>query len=82
MVVTLKTSLPTEEELNVQEVNLSSPVLRAGAFHLGKYCEQQNNVNISYFTHFKNSKLHGSMCIINDTIARCLFRNSFCAKPN
>lgn len=51
MVVTLKTSLPTEEELNVQEVNLSSPVLRAGAFHLGKYCEQQNNV-ISYFTHF------------------------------
>lgn len=46
MVVTLKTTLPSEEDLNVQEVNLSSPVLRAGAFHLGKYCEQQNNVNI------------------------------------
>jgi hypothetical protein len=46
MVVTLKTTLPSEEDLNIQEVNLSSPVLRAGAFHLGKYCEQQNNVNI------------------------------------
>lgn len=36
--------LPSEEELTVQEVNLSGVVLRAAAFHLGKYCENQNNV--------------------------------------
>jgi len=43
MVVTLKTELPAEEELNVTEVNLSSAALRAGAFHLGKACEYENN---------------------------------------
>ncbi|KAF2354000.1 hypothetical protein FHG87_015244 [Trinorchestia longiramus] len=31
--------LPTEEQLTVEEVNISTPALRAGAFHLGKYCE-------------------------------------------
>lgn len=35
--------LPTEEELTVQEINLSTPSLRAAAFHLGKTCEAQNN---------------------------------------
>lgn len=43
MVVTKDTFLPTEEELTVPEINLSGPALRAGAFHLGKYCEAQNN---------------------------------------
>ncbi|KAJ4432129.1 hypothetical protein ANN_20745 [Periplaneta americana] len=43
MVVTANTYLPTEEELTVQEVNLSGPALRAGAFHLGKHCEYENN---------------------------------------
>ncbi|KAF4521579.1 hypothetical protein B566_EDAN001299 [Ephemera danica] len=43
MVVTQDINLPTEEELTVQEVNLSSPALRAGSFHLGKYCEKENN---------------------------------------
>ncbi|XP_055379955.1 NADH dehydrogenase [ubiquinone] 1 alpha subcomplex subunit 8 [Condylostylus longicornis] len=43
MVVTLKTTLPSDEELTVPEVNLSSSALRAGAFHLGKACEFQNN---------------------------------------
>uniref|UniRef100_A0A6B2EIC7 NADH dehydrogenase [ubiquinone] 1 alpha subcomplex subunit 8 n=1 Tax=Phlebotomus kandelakii TaxID=1109342 RepID=A0A6B2EIC7_9DIPT len=43
MVVTFKVELPTEEELTVPEVNLSGPALKAGAFHLGKYCEFQNN---------------------------------------
>lgn len=37
--------IPTNEELTVEEVNLSSPALRAGAFHMGKYCENQNNVS-------------------------------------
>lgn len=43
MVLTADLQLPTEEELTVPEVNLGSPALRAGAFHLGKYCEQANN---------------------------------------
>ena len=34
---------PTEEELTTEEVPLGSTYLRAGAFHYGKYCEQQNN---------------------------------------
>ncbi|KAJ6640588.1 NADH dehydrogenase [ubiquinone] 1 alpha subcomplex subunit 8 [Pseudolycoriella hygida] len=42
MVVTNTVDLPTEEELTVPEVNLSNASLRAGAFHLGKYCEKQN----------------------------------------
>lgn len=44
MVLTNDVFLPSEEELTVPEVNLSGPALRAGAFHLGKYCENQNNV--------------------------------------
>jgi hypothetical protein len=36
--------LPTDEELTVPEVNISSAALRAGAFHMGKQCENQNNV--------------------------------------
>lgn len=55
MVVTTDIYLPSEEELTVQEVNLSGPALRAGAFHYGKYCEFQNNVrffnNAGYFFH-------------------------------
>nr|CAI5847992.1 unnamed protein product [Callosobruchus analis] len=43
MVVTDSVNLPTEEELTVQEVNLSGPALKAGAFHLGKACEFENN---------------------------------------
>lgn len=40
-------TLPTEEELTVQEVPLSGPVLKAGAFHLGKACEFENNVRLN-----------------------------------
>ncbi|CAB3361117.1 Hypothetical predicted protein [Cloeon dipterum] len=43
MVVTNSYTLPTEEELTVKEVELSSPILMAGAFHLGKYCETVSN---------------------------------------
>ena len=35
--------LPTEAELSVEEVPLGTPSLRAGAMHLGKACEAQNN---------------------------------------
>lgn len=44
MVISNDINLPTEAELTVPEVNLSGPALRAGSFHLGKYCEYQNNV--------------------------------------
>ncbi|XP_015604305.1 NADH dehydrogenase [ubiquinone] 1 alpha subcomplex subunit 8 [Cephus cinctus] len=40
---TLDHVLPTEEELTVEEVNLGTSLLMAGANHLGKYCEYQNN---------------------------------------
>lgn len=46
MVLTNDVYLPTEEELTVPEVNLSGPALRAGAFHMGKACEAENNVSI------------------------------------
>ncbi|XP_045623799.1 NADH dehydrogenase [ubiquinone] 1 alpha subcomplex subunit 8-like [Procambarus clarkii] len=35
--------LPTEEELTVEEINVSTPALKAAAFHLGSVCETQNN---------------------------------------
>ncbi|XP_063544723.1 NADH dehydrogenase [ubiquinone] 1 alpha subcomplex subunit 8 [Cydia strobilella] len=43
MVLTADVHLPEESELTVPEVNLSMASLRAGSFHLGKYCEQANN---------------------------------------
>jgi len=41
--ITKGMNLPTEEELTVEEVNVSFPYLRAASFHLGKYCESVNN---------------------------------------
>ncbi|KAH9638164.1 hypothetical protein HF086_009192 [Spodoptera exigua] len=43
MVLTADVNLPEESELTVPELQLSSPALFAGSFHLGKYCEQANN---------------------------------------
>ncbi|GFR33277.1 NADH dehydrogenase 1 alpha subcomplex subunit 8 [Trichonephila clavata] len=33
--------LPSPEELKVQEINVSTPTLKAGAIHFGKYCDEQ-----------------------------------------
>lgn len=41
--VTERVNLPSFEELTVPEVTLGYPYLKAGAQHLGKYCEPQNN---------------------------------------
>jgi len=38
--------LPTYEELDVQEVNMSAAPLRAGAYHFGRYCDNQCKVSI------------------------------------
>ncbi|KAG7199871.1 hypothetical protein KM043_014320 [Ampulex compressa] len=43
MVATEKTVLPEESELNVQEINVSWPVLQAASVYVGKSCEWQNN---------------------------------------
>ncbi|KAI5698856.1 NADH dehydrogenase [ubiquinone] 1 alpha subcomplex subunit 8 [Diaphorina citri] len=43
MVLTHNFSLPTYEELEQEEVPLSSAALKAGAFHFGKTCELENN---------------------------------------
>lgn len=46
MVFTEDFPLPTEEELTVQEINLSGAALRASSFHVGKACEYENNVRL------------------------------------
>ena len=69
--LTEDTFLPSDEELTVPEVNVSSPALRAGAFHMGKYCENQNNV-----------RKGTSFCYIITDLNKPenVFRNTCCAK--
>ncbi|GJQ76613.1 Ndufa8 [Trypoxylus dichotomus] len=43
MGITDDTYLPSEEELTVPEVNVSGPVLKAAAHHLGNACLNENN---------------------------------------
>uniref|UniRef100_A0A8D8XI91 NADH dehydrogenase [ubiquinone] 1 alpha subcomplex subunit 8 n=2 Tax=Cacopsylla melanoneura TaxID=428564 RepID=A0A8D8XI91_9HEMI len=43
MVLTQNYSLPTYEELEQEEIPLSTAALKAGALHFGKSCEQVNN---------------------------------------
>lgn len=62
MVITDEVTLPTEEELTVPEVNLSSAALRAGAFHLGKHCEKQNLVS------FTGIRIHIQMLSTSSTL--------------
>jgi hypothetical protein len=59
MVVTNDVKLPSNEELTVPvEIKLSGAALRAGAFHLGKYCENENNVNRELGFKFYNLTEH------------------------
>jgi len=43
MVLTEDVHLPTYDELTVQEVNVSTPYLKAASLFLGKHCEAVNN---------------------------------------
>ena len=43
MVFTKDDVFPSDEALTTEEVPIGSPYLKAGAQHLGKYCEPQNN---------------------------------------
>lgn len=54
MVVTYETTIPSDEDLTVPEVNVSGVVLRAASFHLGKYCEDYNNVSIGLYYNINN----------------------------
>jgi len=54
MVITSATYLPSDEELTVPEVNLSTPFLKAGSFHMGKLCEEYNNVSLFTVSMFSN----------------------------
>ncbi len=38
--------LPTYDELECPVVNVTSPALRAGSFHLAKYCDLQFKVSL------------------------------------
>lgn len=45
MVISDAIKLPPLDEVKIrQELPVSQPALRAGAFHLGKYCEFQSKV--------------------------------------
>ncbi len=46
--------LPTYEELECPVVNVSSAALRAGSFHLAKYCDLQFKVSLFSFLYKKN----------------------------
>jgi hypothetical protein len=39
MVITKDVWLPSYEELETEEIKLSSPALKAGATHFGRYCD-------------------------------------------
>ena len=49
MSVTNNTYLPSFEDLYVPPLNLTSPVLKAGAIHFGLYCKKQSNVTYYFF---------------------------------
>ena len=46
MSFTKETKLPSYEDLECPVVNVSSPALRAGSFHLAKYCDLQFKVRV------------------------------------
>lgn len=48
MVITDTVELPTYDELNIQEVNVTSPYLRASGAYFGKYCDEQSKVKNRY----------------------------------
>lgn len=59
MVLTKEITIPSEEELTVQEVEISTPGLRAASFHMGKACENVNNVCIIWYQLLSTTVYHG-----------------------
>ena len=46
MTATNQTYLPTYEELYVPPLNVTSAALKAGAVHMGKYCDIPSKVSL------------------------------------
>lgn len=46
MSFTKDTKLPSYEDLECPVVNVTAPTLRAGSFHLAKYCDLQFKVGL------------------------------------
>ena len=51
MPITESVTLPTFDELDVQDVNISHPVLVASGAYFGKYCDQQSKVCYFEYSH-------------------------------
>jgi len=58
MTATNETYLPTYEDLYVPPLNLTSPALRAGAFHLAMFCDVESKVKTA--AHFIRLRLSSS----------------------
>lgn len=57
MTATNETYLPTYEDLYVPPLNLTSPALRAGAFHFAQFCDVESKVNSpSLFWHLNRNR--------------------------
>jgi len=57
MAFTFDDWLPTYEEIDVQEIELTAAPLRAGAHHFGKYCDNQCKVHTQFHAGLGNMRL-------------------------
>lgn len=75
-------NFPSEEELTVNEINLSMAALYAGAHHIGKVCEQQNNVCCHIIYAFKINYIWCYSSITRSVLCNYSigFRNLSCVK--
>ncbi len=55
--------LPSYEELECPVVNVSSAALRAGSFHLAKYCDLQFKVSLFNFLYKKKKTFLRFFCL-------------------
>lgn len=46
MTITEEITIPSDSELTVQEITISSPVLRATANYMGQYCDEKCKVRL------------------------------------
>ena len=63
MSFTADVKLPTYEELECPVVNVTSAALRAGSFHLAKYCDLQFKVGAWTIAELSRNVLSLSVCV-------------------
>lgn len=80
MVLTKEVMLPSEQELTVKEVEISTPGLRAASFHMGKVCENVNNVRANSYNVLTNFKFFKKDLIelSNDNVIKLLKEFMLC----